>query len=54
MHADCLDPERLDNFSFMAMTPDGPMSMCLHNARKTKHSQELANMGLRLMDEGPA
>lgn len=32
MHEDCLDPERLDNCSFMVMTPDGPMSMCLHNA----------------------
>lgn len=32
MHADCLDPERLNNCSFMVMTPDGPMSMCLHNA----------------------
>lgn len=32
MHADCLDAERIDNCSFMVMTPDGPMSMCLHNA----------------------
>jgi len=34
MHADCLDPERIDNCSFMVMTPDGPMSMCLHNAQR--------------------
>ncbi len=32
MHADCLDPERIDNCSFMVMTPDGPISMCQHNA----------------------
>ncbi len=34
MHADCLDPERIDNCSFMVMTPDGPLSMCLHNAHR--------------------
>ncbi len=34
MHAECLDPERIDNCAFMVMTPDGPMSMCLHNAHR--------------------
>lgn len=34
MHAGALDQERLDNCSFMVMTPDGPMSMCLHNAHR--------------------
>jgi hypothetical protein len=37
MHADCLDPERIDNCAFMVMTPDGPMSMCLHNANRDVH-----------------
>jgi uncharacterized radical SAM superfamily Fe-S cluster-containing enzyme len=32
MHASCLDQERIGNCSFMVMTPDGPVSMCLHNA----------------------
>lgn len=34
MHAECLDPERIDNCSFMVMTSEGPMSMCLHNANR--------------------
>lgn len=34
MHADHLDPERIEACSFMVMTPDGPMSMCAHNARR--------------------
>ncbi len=34
LHADCLDPERLDHCALMVMTPDGPMSMCLHNANR--------------------
>lgn len=34
MHAECLDPERLDNCAFMVMTPEGPVSMCLHNANR--------------------
>jgi hypothetical protein len=34
MHAECLEPERLDNCSFMVMTTDGPISMCLHNAHR--------------------
>jgi MoaA/NifB/PqqE/SkfB family radical SAM enzyme len=34
MDADCLDPERIRNCSFMVMTADGPVSMCAHNARR--------------------
>lgn len=34
MHEDHLDPERIEACSFMVMTPDGPMSMCAHNARR--------------------
>ncbi|MDZ7362239.1 MAG: radical SAM protein [candidate division KSB1 bacterium] len=34
MHATCLDPERIDNCSFMVMTAEGPVSMCLHNANR--------------------
>lgn len=34
MHADALDAERIHNCSFMVMTPNGPMSMCEHNARR--------------------
>jgi len=34
MHAECLDPERIDNCSFMVMTSEGPISMCLHNANR--------------------
>ena len=34
MHAECLDPERINNCSFMIMTSDGPVSMCLHNAHR--------------------
>jgi hypothetical protein len=37
MHAACLDPERIDNCSFMVMTNDGPMSMCLHNASRDQY-----------------
>jgi len=34
MHADHLDRERIDACAFMVMTPDGPMSMCEHNAKR--------------------
>lgn len=34
MGADCIVPERIDNCSFMVMTTDGPLSMCLHNAHR--------------------
>ncbi|MDZ7265990.1 MAG: TIGR04283 family arsenosugar biosynthesis glycosyltransferase [candidate division KSB1 bacterium] len=34
MHAQALDPERIANCSFMVMTVNGPMSMCLHNANR--------------------
>jgi len=34
MHAHALDQERIDNCSFMVMTANGPMSMCLHNANR--------------------
>ena len=37
MHADHLDQERIDACSFMVMTPDGPMSMCAHNAERDEH-----------------
>lgn len=37
MDADNLDPERVHNCSFMVMTPDGPMSMCAHNANRDDH-----------------
>lgn len=32
-----LDPERIKGCSFMVMTPDGPLSMCAHNARRDDH-----------------
>lgn len=34
MDADNLDEERVQACSFMAMTADGPVSMCAHNARR--------------------
>jgi uncharacterized radical SAM superfamily Fe-S cluster-containing enzyme len=34
MHAEALDCERIDNCSFMVMTAEGPVSMCLHNANR--------------------
>jgi MoaA/NifB/PqqE/SkfB family radical SAM enzyme len=34
MDASCLDPERIDACSFMVMSPDGPVSMCAHNAKR--------------------
>ncbi len=34
MNAENLDPERIEACSFMVMTPDGPVSMCAHNARR--------------------
>ena len=37
MHADHLDQERVDACAFMVMTPDGPMSMCAHNAKRDEH-----------------
>jgi hypothetical protein len=37
MHAECLVQERIDNCSFMTMTSEGPMSMCLHNADRDRY-----------------
>lgn len=37
MHADHLDQERIDACSFMVMTPDGPISMCAHNAERDEY-----------------
>jgi hypothetical protein len=34
MSATALDQERIHNCSFMVMSPDGPVSMCEHNARR--------------------
>ncbi|GJL77906.1 MAG: hypothetical protein NPINA01_08950 [Nitrospinaceae bacterium] len=34
MDAEHLDPERIQACSFMVMTPDGPLSMCAHNAKR--------------------
>ena len=34
MDASALDPERINACSFMAMTHQGPVSMCEHNARR--------------------
>jgi len=34
MDANNLDPDRINACSFMVMTPDGPMSMCAHNAKR--------------------
>lgn len=34
MHAECLDRNRIDACVFKVMTADGPMSMCLHNAKR--------------------
>jgi uncharacterized Fe-S cluster-containing radical SAM superfamily protein len=34
MDAKHLDPERIAACSFMVMTPDGPLSMCAHNAKR--------------------
>lgn len=34
MDASALDRERCDACSFMVMTPDGPLSMCVHNAKR--------------------
>ena len=37
MDASQLDPTRCEACSFMVMTPDGPMSMCVHNAKRDKY-----------------
>jgi hypothetical protein len=37
MHASGLERERLDACSFMVATRDGPLSMCLHNARRDEY-----------------
>jgi uncharacterized radical SAM superfamily Fe-S cluster-containing enzyme len=37
MHADSLDQCRIENCSFMVMTPDGPVSMCAHNAVRNEY-----------------
>ncbi len=34
MDASALDSERCDACSFMVMTPEGPISMCVHNAKR--------------------
>ena len=34
MDSSQLDRERCDACSFMVMTPDGPLSMCVHNAKR--------------------
>ena len=34
MHADNLDPDRIEACSFMVATGSGPVSMCSHNARR--------------------
>ena len=34
MDAKHLDRERCESCSFMVMTPEGPMSMCVHNAKR--------------------
>lgn len=34
MDAGSLDPERIKACSFMVMTPEGPLSMCAHNAKR--------------------
>jgi pyruvate-formate lyase-activating enzyme len=38
MHADNLDPERIDACTFMVMTPSGPVSMCAHNAKRDEYN----------------
>ena len=37
MDADHLECERIDACAFMVATADGPMSMCLYNARRDEH-----------------
>ncbi|MFQ5449968.1 MAG: radical SAM protein [Nitrospinaceae bacterium] len=37
MDANRLDPDRIEACSFMVMTPQGPMSMCEHNAKREKY-----------------
>ena len=37
MDASQLDPERCDACSFMVMTPEGPISMCVHNAKRDEY-----------------
>lgn len=32
--AKALDPQRCESCSFMVMTPEGPLSMCVHNAKR--------------------
>src|SRR5678815_255300 len=45
MDANCLDPERIRNCSFMVMTADGPVSMCAHNARRDAYVLKPVRMG---------
>ena len=37
MDASQLERERCESCSFMVMTPEGPMSMCVHNAKRDKY-----------------
>ena len=48
MDADHLDLERVHACSFMVMTPNGPMSMCEHNARRDEFI--LQKIPIRLTD----
>jgi len=47
MDANCLDPERIRNCSFMVMTADGPVSMCAHNARRDAYVLKPVQIGPR-------
>ena len=38
MDAGSLDAGRIDACSFMAMTAEGPLSMCAHNARRDRYT----------------
>ena len=51
MHADSLDQDRIDNCSFMVMTSDGPVSMCLHNAYRDGYITKEFNLKVDGKDE---
>ena len=45
MAADELEPTRVEACSFMVMTPTGPLSMCLHNAKRDDYLLVPAQLG---------
>ena len=55
MDASALDRARCEACSFMVMTPDGPLSMCVHNAKRDAYLLQPAQVlrGKKIMFFNP-